>query len=50
MSTMRKVFSKYDNLLQVDAPNLVQVQLDSYEWFLKHGLSELLRDVSPVED
>lgn len=50
MSNIRKVFSKYDNLLQVEAPNLVQVQLDSYDWFMKFGLSELLRDVSPVED
>jgi DNA-directed RNA polymerase subunit beta len=50
MSTQRTVLSKYDNIHQFDAPNLVQVQLDSYEWFLKHGLKELLRDVSPVED
>jgi len=47
---MRKVFSKYPELQEFDAPNLVQVQLDSYDWFLKHGLKELLRDVSPVED
>jgi DNA-directed RNA polymerase subunit beta len=47
---MRKLFSKYDNLQESDAPNLVQVQLDSYNLFLKQGLKELLRDVSPVED
>src|SRR6185295_5121585 len=46
---MRKTFSKY-SIDQFEAPNLVQVQLDSYEWFLKHGLSELLKDVSPIED
>lgn len=34
----------------LDAPNLVQVQLDSYEWFLNHGLKELLKDVSPISD
>ncbi|MCC6934592.1 MAG: DNA-directed RNA polymerase subunit beta [Candidatus Yanofskybacteria bacterium] len=50
MSTTRKVLSKYDHAHQFEAPNLVQVQLDSYDWFLKHGLKELLRDVSPVED
>jgi len=50
MSTQRTVLSKYENLHQFDAPNLVQVQLDSYEWFLKYGLKELLRDVSPVGD
>jgi DNA-directed RNA polymerase subunit beta len=50
MSTSRKVLSKYDNIPEFEAPNLVQVQLDSYDWFLSHGLKELLRDVSPVED
>ncbi|HXV26693.1 MAG TPA: DNA-directed RNA polymerase subunit beta [Candidatus Paceibacterota bacterium] len=46
---MRKLFSKYD-IYEHEAPNLVQVQLDSYQEFLKHGLSELLRDISPIED
>ncbi len=50
MSITRTVLSKYENVHQFDAPNLVQVQLDSHAWFLKHGLKELLRDVSPVED
>ncbi|HUO75593.1 MAG TPA: DNA-directed RNA polymerase subunit beta [Candidatus Paceibacterota bacterium] len=49
-TTERKIFSRHQNLAEFDAPNLVQVQLDSYDWFLKHGLRELLRDVSPVED
>jgi DNA-directed RNA polymerase subunit beta len=50
MSTStRKVFSKY-KVDTAEAPNLVQVQLDSYKWFLDVGLGELLRDVSPVED
>jgi len=31
-------------------PNLVQVQLDSYNWFLEQGLKELLSDISPVRD
>ncbi len=46
---MRKTFSKF-SLEQYEAPSLVQVQLDSYKWFLDIGLKELLRDVSPVED
>ncbi|HXK36778.1 MAG TPA: DNA-directed RNA polymerase subunit beta [Candidatus Paceibacterota bacterium] len=50
MTTSRKLFTRYAGLQEIEAPNLVQVQLDSYEWFLKHGLKELLRDVSPVED
>lgn len=45
----RKVFSKYP-LHQYDPPHLVQVQLDSYQWFLQTGLKELLHDVSPIED
>jgi DNA-directed RNA polymerase subunit beta len=46
----RKPFSRSEHLKELEAPNLVQVQLDSYNWFLKHGFKELLRDVSPVED
>ena len=49
MSNNRKIFSKY-TIDQFEAPNLVQVQLDSYKWFLDVGLKELLKDVSPVED
>ena len=29
---------------------MVQVQLDSYQWFLDVGLKELLNDISPIED
>jgi len=46
---MRKIFSKH-SVENFEAPNLVQVQLDSYRWFLDHGLKELLKDVSPVDD
>ena len=31
-------------------PNLIEVQKKSFEWFLKEGLAEVLRDVSPVTD
>ena len=46
---MRKILSKYapDTF---EPPNLVQVQLDSYQWFLDVGLKELLNDISPIED
>src|SRR3989344_6291693 len=48
---MRKIFSKYgDNYSELEAPNLVQVQLDSYNWFLNYGLKGLLKEVSPIED
>jgi DNA-directed RNA polymerase subunit beta len=46
---MRKLFSKYAPDY-FEAPNLVQVQLDSYQWFLDVGLKELLKDISPIED
>ena len=46
---MRKIFSKYmpDSIKPL---NLVQVQLDSYKWFLDVGLKELFNDISPIED
>ena len=31
-------------------PNLIRVQLDSYEWFLKEGLRELFDEISPIAD
>mgnify|MGYP002515869008 CR=1 FL=1 len=31
-------------------PNLIKVQKDSYEWFVKEGLGEVLKDISPIED
>ncbi len=34
----------------VPVPNLVQLQLDSYRWFLTDGLRELLNSFSPIED
>ena len=49
MTTSRKIFSKY-SAETFEAPDLVQVQLDSYKWFLDVGLGELLKEVSPIED
>ncbi|MGQ9581543.1 MAG: DNA-directed RNA polymerase subunit beta, partial [Armatimonadota bacterium] len=34
----------------LDLPNLVEVQLNSYKWFLKEGLRELFRSFSPITD
>jgi DNA-directed RNA polymerase subunit beta len=31
-------------------PNLIQIQLDSFEWFKKEGLKELFAEISPIED
>ena len=47
-TNVRMSFSKIED--SVEMPNLIEVQKDSYEWFLKEGLNEVLRDVSPVVD
>ena len=44
----RKSFSS--SKFNLELPNLVEVQTKSFEWFLKEGLSEVLRDVSPITD
>ncbi|HAG97404.1 MAG TPA: DNA-directed RNA polymerase subunit beta [Ktedonobacter sp.] len=31
-------------------PGLIQIQLDSFEWFKKEGLRELFQEISPIED
>ena len=35
---------------QSKMPNLIEVQIDSYNWFLEKGLKEVLHDVSPITD
>ena len=34
----------------LDVPNLIQVQIDSFEWFKTDGLKELFDEISPIED
>ena len=34
----------------VELPNLIEVQKDSYQWFLKEGLRELFDEISPLKD
>jgi DNA-directed RNA polymerase subunit beta len=41
-------YSKIDEV--IDIPNLIEVQKNSYQWFLDEGLMEVLRDVSPIRD
>ncbi len=44
----RKDFAKVGDFIEM--PNLIQVQKDSYNWFVKEGLGEVLKDISPIED
>lgn len=34
----------------IDVPHLIQMQKDSFEWFLKDGMKEAFADISPIED
>ena len=34
----------------LDMPNLIEVQKDSYKWFLEEGLKEIFHDISPITD
>ncbi|MBQ8913118.1 MAG: DNA-directed RNA polymerase subunit beta, partial [Lachnospiraceae bacterium] len=45
---MRMSFSTEKEVL--DMPNLIEVQKDSYQWFLDEGLREVFRDISPISD
>ena len=44
----RKDFAKVGDFIEM--PNLIKVQRDSYEWFVKEGLGEVLKDISPIID
>ena len=47
-NNIRYSFSKIDEKLEM--PNLIEVQKESYEWFLNDGMREVLEDVSPLVD
>ena len=42
----RMSFSRIDEVL--DMPNLIEVQKNSYNWFLTDGLKEAFGDISPI--
>ena len=46
--SVRKTFSKIGDFIEM--PNLIQVQKDSYNWFVNEGLGEVLKDISPIID
>jgi DNA-directed RNA polymerase subunit beta len=44
----RKSFSRLKHVL--DLPNLIDIQRESFDWFLNEGLRETIDDISPIED
>ena len=46
--TERMSFSRIDEVITM--PNLIEVQKNSYRWFLDEGLKEVFRDIATIED
>ncbi|MBE6915058.1 MAG: DNA-directed RNA polymerase subunit beta [Ruminococcaceae bacterium] len=46
--TLRKSYAHIDEILQM--PNLIEIQKDSYRWFLETGLREVFNDVDAITD
>jgi DNA-directed RNA polymerase subunit beta len=44
----RRTFSRIPTALEM--PNLIQIQLESFNWFVTEGLRELLEEISPITD
>ena len=44
----RMTFAKINEVC--DMPNLIQIQTDSYKWFIEEGLREVFEDISPIKD
>ena len=44
----RMTFAKINEVAEM--PNLLQIQTDSYDWFVKEGLREVFEDISPIKD
>ncbi len=45
---MRMSFQRQKEVLEM--PNLIEIQKNSYQWFLKEGLKEVFEDISPIAD
>ena len=46
--SMRMSYQRQEEVLEM--PNLIEVQRDSYKWFLDEGLKEVFDDISPIAD
>ncbi len=45
---IRMSFARIKEVLEM--PNLIEVQQNSYQWFLTEGIKEMFRDISPIQD
>ncbi len=45
---VRRDFASLPEVLPL--PDLIQTQLDSFKWFCDEGLTELFREISPIQD
>ncbi len=51
MPSGKQIRMSYQRQKEVlEMPNLIEVQKDSYQWFLKEGLKEVFDDISPITD
>ncbi|MEE1109218.1 MAG: DNA-directed RNA polymerase subunit beta, partial [Lachnospiraceae bacterium] len=46
--SIRMTYQRQKEVLEI--PNLIEVQKDSYDWFVTDGLREIFDDISPIED
>ena len=46
--SVRMSYSRQKEVLEM--PNFIEIQKDSYQWFLDEGLKEVFNDISPIED
>ncbi len=44
----RRSFARISEVLEL--PNLIEIQTDSYQWFLDEGLREMFEDILPIDD
>ena len=45
---VRMSYSRQKEVLEM--PNLIEIQKNSYQWFLNEGLKEVFEDISPISD
>ena len=48
VAAARKRYARIPEVLPI--PNLIELQLDSFDWFIEKGLRELFDEISPIKD